>query len=918
MELLPQLVATGIVNGTVYALVALGVVTIFRVTNVVNFAQGEFVMLGGFLAYTLLAWGLPWLAVAPLVVVALFLGGLLVHRVALQPAGRDASLEALVLITIGVALLLRGVAQVVWGSDPLPVQPFTGSVPIVLAGAAVVPQALWVVGCGAVLACLLYAFFRLTSLGLALRASAEQRTGAHLVGVDTWATGRLSFALGCGIAGLMGVLVTPLSFVSYDIGVLLGLKGFTAAILGGMRSFSGAAMGGLALGLLESGASGYISSGYRDAVTFVVLAAVLLVRPASLSRGGTETDLDALAGQTATASRFDRVRTSAHRWAVGGLIVVVLGLSFVLPAPLLSALVFAGLFSLVAVGVVLLLGYAGQISFGHASFLGIGAYATGLLTVRLGLPPLLALVVGAVLAAAIAWIVGAVIFRLRGFYLAMLTLGLTIIFTVVVTQLRTITGGANGIPGILPFEILGVRVADDRAYFLLAWGLVAAALLLGFNLIDSRFGRATRAIKGSEMAALAAGVDTGQVKLQILVLSAVMASVAGSLYAHYLTLVYPHVLDVSQALAILIMAIVGGTATLWGAPVGAVFMTLLPELMQRAMPDAAAADRAAQFQQILFGLLLIVVMIARPDGLTGLLGGWLGRRRPPAPTATASAQPQSRPPLAVNPRSSELLPAPNALDGVTGSALNVAGLSKSFGGLHAAKNVWLDVPTGSIAALIGPNGAGKTTVFNCIAGVLRSDQGTIRLGVRELNHPAPYRLAELGLARTFQNVRLFGNMTVLENVMVGCHARTRATLLEALFRVGRHRSEERRIQAEAAHWLAYVGLGDLADRNAFSLAFGQQRLLEVARALAARPRVLLLDEPAAGLNPVEKEGLARLLLDIRAHGTTLLLVEHDMRLVMQVADHIVVLDHGEVIARGTPAAVRADPRVVEAYLGAPL
>lgn len=914
MEILPQLTATGVVNGLVYALVGFGFIAVYRVTNVVNFAQGEFVMVGGFVALTLGTLGLPWPVVALGAAVVAAVLGVGVQRFALQPAGRGASVESLVIITIGVAFALRGAAQLIWGSDPLPVPPFSDGPPIQVLGVSLARQSLWIVGFAVVVTVLLWLFFTRTTTGLSLRACAQNRSGADLVGIDSWRMARVAFAIGCGIAGLAGALLTPLSYVSVGVGVLLGFKGFTVAILGGLRSFTATAVGGVALGLIESYTAGYGSSSYRDAVTFVVLLVVLLVRPQGFVRGGADVthatggEASDLTVQAATT----RMRTHAKALAVVAVLVVVA--PYVLASAPVSSLVFAGLFAAVAAGVVLLLGQAGQISLGHASLMGIGGYATAVLTTRHDVPPVLAMVVGVVLACAVAWVIARIIFRFEGFYLAMATLGLTIIATVVVTQATDLTGGSNGIPGVLPFSLLGFDFGHIQLSLYLAWAFALAVVVLCLLLIDSRFGRAMRAVKGSEPAAVVAGVDPSRVKRQVFVVSAGLAAAAGSLFVHAASLADPGSFDLFQAIQVLVMVVLGGMYSVWGAVAGAVFMSVVPEAIQRLIPSA----QAGQIEQVVFGLVLVVVVVARPDGLVGVVTQLVARlpwrRDAPAVRADDADVPARADEEAV--AVGATAPAGAVLDAHPGpSSLEVRGVSKSFGGLKALAPLDLSVPAGSITALIGPNGAGKTTAFSCVSGGLRPDTGEVLLDGEPLDLARPSAVAAHGLVRTFQNVRLFANMTVLENVKVGCQSWTSATALDAVVRLGRHRAEERRIDETARYWLEVVGLTDVADRPAATLPFGHQRMLELARAMAARPRVLLLDEPAAGLNRLEKDALLQMLRRIRDTGVTLLLVEHDMALVMGLAEHVVVLDHGTVIAQGTPEHVRRHDAVIEAYLG---
>lgn len=915
MEILPQLTATGVVNGLIYALIAFGFIAIYRVTNVVNFAQGEFVMVGGFLAMTLSSLGIPWpVSLVGAVAVAAILGVVL-HRSALQPAGRNASVESLVIVTIGAAFLLRGVAQLIWGSDPLAVPPFTDGEPIRLLRFSVAPQALWIVLFAIVTAVLLWLFFTRTTAGLSLRACAQNRSGADLVGIDSWRMSRVAFALGCGIAGLAGVLLTPLSFVSVEVGVLLGFKGFTVAILGGLRSFTAAAYGGVLLGLIESYTAGYWSSSYRDAVTFVVLLIVLVLRPQGFVRGG----LDAT--QVTSGQATEETITAGtgglrkHWQGILGVAVIVVVLPYLLENSTLSGFVFAGLFAVVAVGLVLLLGYAGQISLGHASLMGIGGYSSAVLTLRAGFPPLVALAVGVLLSCSVAWIIAKIIFRFEGFYLAMATLGLTIIATVVATQWTGITGGSNGIPGIASFSLLGFNFVDTQSSLYLAWGVALLSVVLALLLIDSRFGRSMRAIKGSEPAAVVVGVDPSRVKRQVFVISAGLAAIAGSLFVHYSSLANPGSFDLFQAIQILVMVVVGGMHSVWGALLGSVFITLVPETIQQLIPSA----QAGQIEQVVFGIVLIVVMVVRPDGLAGVIKSiWRvlvyvvpGRLTPSSPSPVPLDD------LGVSPTPTEVAStlAAQRSDEIDVPVLDLRGISKAFGGLQALQPLEISIRRGSITALIGPNGAGKTTAFDCIAGSLRPDQGSVLLDGERIDQLRPHHVASRGLIRTFQNVRLFKNMSVLENVMVGCHSWTAAGPYEAALRIGRHRREEREIAEIANHWLDYVGLMPFARRPAATLPFGHQRMLELARAMAAKPRMLLLDEPAAGLNRVEKDDLVELLDRIRGQGVTLLLVEHDMTLVMELAEWIVVLDHGAVIARGRPEEIRNDGAVVEAYLG---
>ena len=538
----------------------------------------------------------------------------------------------------------------------------------------------------------------------------------------------------------------------------------------------------------------------------------------------------------------------------------------------------AGLFAILAVGLNLLMGYAGQISLGHAAFFGLGAYASAILTTRHGWNPWLALGAGLVVTGLIAYLIARPVLRLKGHYLAMATLGFGIIVHILLVQTGSLTGGPDGIGEIPPLSLFGWAIDTDGRWY----GVIAATLLLvvllALNLMDSRTGRALRALHGSEVAAGLMGIDTAAAKTSVFVLAALTAGLAGSLFAHQQAFVSPDSFNFFVSIELVTMVVLGGMASTYGAILGA------------ADPDLPA--RVA-------------------GGVRGLRG--LDLRRHPHADHDLPAPGHRR-------RAARISGNRGVASGAARARwarmlLEASGLTKSFGGVTAIADLDFGVPEGLVYAVIGPNGAGKTTLFNIISGIYRPDEGRLNFAGQDLIGRATHQIARLGMSRTFQNLQIFFNMSVLENVMVGCHARARTGLAGALLRLPRMRREEEEIRQWAREALDFCGLGGLKGRQASELPYGALKRLEIARALAARPRLLLMDEPAAGLNDTETLEMRGLIGRIRDRGITILLVEHNMGLVMRVSDRILVLDYGSRLAEGTPAEVRANPQVVAAYLG---
>jgi branched-chain amino acid transport system permease protein len=552
-----------------------------------------------------------------------------------------------------------------------------------------------------------------------------------------------------------------------------------------------------------------------------------------------------------------------------------------------------GLSALVAMGLVLLTGVGGLTSFGQAAFCGFGAYTTAVLSTTYGVSPWLTLPLSLIVSGTAAVLLGLVTVRLSGHYLPLGTIAWGLGLFYLFSKLEFL-GRNDGISAIPPLSVGSFRMLDPGSIYYAIWVAVLIAALLTLNLLDSRTGRAIRALRRGHVAAEAFGVYAPRAKLLVFIYAAVLAGLSGWLYAHFQRAANPTPFGVQVGIEYLFIAVVGGAGYVWGGVLGAAIVIILKEILQSYLPMLLHGE--GQLETIVFGILLVTLLQLAPTGVWP----WLMARLPFKPSRRRLD-------------SAFALPARPRPAGTPSVLLQIENARKQFGGVIAVNDVSFDVQAREIVALIGPNGAGKSTTFNLITGVLPPTAGRISVLGKPMGGAPPQEVVKLGIARTFQHVKLVPDMTVLENVAIGAHLRGHAGPLASMFRLDR--ADEAKLFAEAARQIERVGLADQIDQLAGSLSLGQQRIVEIARALCVDPMLLLLDEPAAGLRHMEKRRLASLLRTLREGGMSVLLVEHDMGFVMDLADRIVVLDFGTKIAEGTPEAIKANPEVIKAYLG---
>lgn len=601
-------------------------------------------------------------------------------------------------------------------------------------------------------------------------------------------------------------------------------------------------------------------------------------------------------GMKSTAAAAPRAgRMNPRRLWIGVLIAALALAPMVAGNFTVSLLNDIGIGALVALGLVLLTGIGGATSFGQAAFVGIAAYATAWLTTTQGMSPWIGLAFALALTGLSALAIGMLTLRLGGHFLPLSTIAWGLSIAMLFGNVDAL-GRHTGLSNIPPLSIAGFSLADPRAIYYLIWAIVGLAFLFSHNLLQSRPGRAIRSLRGGSILLASVGEDAYRVRLSLFVTAALYAGLAGWLYAHMNRFVSPSPFDVRASIEYLLMAVAGGLGQLAGALVGAALVLVMKNALQDVLP--LLTQRAGQLEAVAFATLFILLLHFARGGLMGFVRRFT-RGRFATPPREASGP--------VEPLAHRILPERGT------PILSVNGAVKRFGGLVAVNEVSFEVNAGEILGLIGPNGAGKSTMFNLLTCTMPMTAGQVRFLGNDIAGMPQRKVARLGLARTFQHVKLRPHMTLLDNVALGAHSRTRSGLLKAGLRLDR--VEEQQILQEAQRQLERIGLGDRAHELAGSLPLGTQRILEIARALAADPVLLVLDEPAAGLRRKEKMALGDLLRKLREEGVTILIVEHDMDFVMKLVDRLVVMNFGSKLVEGVPAAVRADERVQAAYLG---